>query len=234
MPLPNVVLRMAIAGFALSALFFHRDFAAHTLVHFTGSIKDTVVEGQWHIVVLNIVLFCSFLIPLSFRRKADWKEYGIVMAFFVSLFVEMYGIPATILFTSRYLMPSPSVELEAAVTFRFLGVGFFLTVPMVYGIVLMAVGTLLVIVGWVTLYRNVRKGHRRLVTTGIYSVSRNPQYLGFIMVITGWLVGWPTVITVIFSIILIFAYYRLCRTEEREISGLRGSSRYRDTVPLLV
>jgi protein-S-isoprenylcysteine O-methyltransferase Ste14 len=231
-PVRNVVLRMALAAFLLSILFFYQDLFDHTRAHFTGSIKDTMVTGQWHIVVLNIVLFCSFLIPLSFRRKANWKEYGIVVAFFVSLFVEMYGIPATVMFTSKYLLPSPTVELDAALTFKLFGIEFFVTMPMFYGLLLMVLGTVFVIIGWYTLYKAVKKDE--LVTSGIYSISRNPQYLGFILVIAGWLIGWPTVITVIFSTVLIILYIRLCYVEEGEISDLAGFKEYRKKVPLMI
>jgi len=231
-PVRNVVLRMALATFLLSILFFYQDLIDHTRAHFTGSIRDTMVTGQWHIVILNIVLFCSFLIPLSFRRKANWKEYGIVVAFFVSLFVEMYGIPATVLFMSRRLMPSSTVELDAAFTFKLFGVGFFVTVPMFYGFLLMVLGTIFVMIGWYTLYKSVKKNE--LVTTGIYSISRNPQYLGFILVIAGWLIGWPTVITVIFSTVLMILYLRLCKVEEGEISHMPGYEEYRLNVPLIM
>ena len=103
---------------------------------------------------------------------------------------------------------------------------------MVYGTILMILGTLLVIAGWLTLYRNIKKD--KLVTTGIYSISRNPQYLGFLFLIIGWLIGWPTVLTVIFAPILVLVYLRLCKTEEKEVASLPGYKKYHRRVPLIV
>jgi protein-S-isoprenylcysteine O-methyltransferase Ste14 len=228
----NTILRFGLLFFGISALFFIHDFYTHTYVHFTGSISNVLITGQWHVVILNSLLFISFLVPLSFRRKIDWKEYGLVIAFFVSLFVEMYGLPLTILFVAGALQPASSVELNPVFVLDFLGVEFHFTVPMIYGTVLMILGMAVILTGWHTLYKNVKK--EKLVTRGIYSVSRNPQYLGFIMVIIGWIIGWPTVITVIFSFVLIALYVRLCYREQDEISHYKGFKKYRKKVPLIV
>jgi len=228
----NLVLRAALLCFAFSPLLFYKDFYEHIRSHFTGSIIDTVAKGQWQLVVLNIVLFVSFLIPLSFRRKVDWKEYGLVVAFFVSLFVEMYGIPLSIMFASGALQPQHVEHLHYILIVPFLGVNLAFTIPMVYGTILMILGTILVVAGWVTLYRSIRTD--KLVTTGIYSISRNPQYFGFMLLIVGWLVGWPTVLTVIFAPILIFVYLRLCKTEEKEVASLPGFKKYQRRVPLII
>ena len=231
-PRLNLVLRAALLCFALSPLLFYQDFYAHISAHFTGSISNVVARDQWQLVAVNIALFVSFLIPLSFRRKVDWKEYGLVVAFFVSLFVEMYGIPLSIMLASGAFSSQPVSHLHYILVVPFLGVNLAFTIPMVYGTVLMIIGTLLVIAGWVTLYRSIKKN--KLVTTGIYSVSRNPQYLGFILLIIGWLVGWPTLLTVIFAPILIYVYLRLCKTEEKEIVDLPGFKKYQKKVPLIL
>jgi len=228
----NWAVRGALMALALSTFVFYKDFAEHFYAHFTGSLLGIVIKGQWQVVVLNIALFVSFLIPLSFRRKVNWKEYGLVVAFFVSLFVEMYGIPLTIALSSNLIGAPPTEHLRYVLIMPLLGVTLAFTVPMMYGTILILAGTALIMVGWVTLYRGMRTN--KLVTTGIYSVSRNPQYVGFILVIIGWLVGWPTLLTVIFTPILIFVYVRLCKVEEKEILGHPGYKRYRKRVPLLV
>jgi len=231
-PWTTLIVRASLLAFALSMLLFYRDFGEHFYAHFTGSLIGIVVMGQWQVVVVNIAFFISFLVPLSFRRKANWKEYGLVTAFFVSLFVEMYGIPLTIMLASRAIGPKQIEGLHYVLVVPFLGVDLAFTIPMVYGTILMCLGMALIIIGWVTLYKNIKKA--KLVTTGIYSFSRNPQYLGFMMVIVGWLIGWPTLLMVIFAPILLYFYYRLCRTEEKEVSGLPGYKRYKKEVSLLV
>jgi protein-S-isoprenylcysteine O-methyltransferase Ste14 len=158
-------------------------------------------------------------------------EKGLVGAFFISLFVEMYGIPLTILFASKHFFTATNLPKDI-VEFDFLGVGFSMDVSMAYGAVLMVIGAFLVILGWITLYRNIKKG---FVTTGIYSFSRHPQYLGFILVNIGWIFGWPTIITLVFAPILIYKYISVCKKEELEVS--KEFPRYKDykkTVPFFI
>ncbi|MBN1538672.1 MAG: hypothetical protein JW939_00885 [Candidatus Thermoplasmatota archaeon] len=208
------------------------EFASHIKAHFTGSIEDAMITGQWHIVIINIVLFTSFLIPLTFRKKVSWMEFGLVTAFFVSLFVEMYGVPLTIMFASRIFHASPETVVDTVLSVELLGVAFSFTVPMIYGSVLMAGGTMIVVAGWVTLYRRIEE--EGLVTTGIYSISRHPQYLGFILVIFGWMIGWTTPLTVVFGSILIIVYIRTCLKEEREMGKNNDHGSYRMRTPFLI
>ena len=214
-PLFRWSLRAAAAVILLLPFLMMPFFWDHFKAHFTGGIEGSMVTGQWHIVLINIVLFTSFLIPLTFRKKVSWKEFGLVTAFFVSLFVEMYGIPLTVMFASRAFHASPDTPVNALFSVKLLGIGFSITAPMAYGAFLMLLGTVIVIAGWVTLYKRVDQ--EGLVTTGIYSISRHPQYLGFMLVIYGWMVGWTTLLTVIFGSILLAVYIRVCIKEEKEM-----------------
>ena len=55
-----------------------------------------------------------------------------------------------------------------------------------------------------------------LATTGIYSYVRHPQYIGFISVMFGFLLQWPTLLTLAMFPVLVFMYVKLARAEERE------------------
>jgi methanethiol S-methyltransferase len=222
---------LAILIFLVPLLFFN-DFYTHIYAHFMGNIKSVMVLKQWQLVLLNIIAFSAFLIPLSFRRTINWKEYGLVTAFFISLFVEMYGIPLTIYFSSKYFSPSLDIMPTAAYSINFFGTDIAMTKAMIYGIFLMLIGTSMILIGWITLYRNI--GEKKIVTNGIYSYSRHPQYVGFILIIFGWLVGWPTLITTIFAPLLIVMYIRLCFTEEKELSTLGTYRKYKLRVPFLI
>jgi len=94
-------------------------------------------------------------------------------------------------------------------------------------------GMTLIILGWVTLYRNTKK--EGLVTSGIYNYSRHPQYLGFILIILGWFFGWPTPLTLIFAPILIYKYVTVCRKEEIEVKKEHPEyDNYRSKVPFMI
>ncbi len=216
----------------LIPLIFIKEFYLHTYYHFSGTLLIDTINQQWHIVILNIMVFLSFLIPLSFRRKINWKEYGLVMAFFVSLFVEMYGLPLTVFFASKYFSGSGVEIPNSIVVFEFLGVNIGMTLAMVYGTVLMIIGMFLIIIGWITLYKNIEKD--TIVTKGIYSYSRHPQYFGFILIVIGWLIGWPTILTVIFAPILVYMYVRVSKIEEKELSNIEEYEAYKEKVPFFV
>ncbi len=226
----NLIFRIFFIILLLFPLVYLQDFAYHFYVYLTSTIITGVIMGQWHIVLICIILSIAFLIPLSFRRKANWLEYGIVTAFFISLFVEMYGIPLTILLTSNYFFLPGTILPPNIFEFNFLGVGFGMDISMTYGAVLIVLGMFLIILGWLTLYMNMRKVS--MVTTGIYAYSRHPQYLGFILIILGWLYGWPTIITLIFVPILLYQYMKVCRIEENEIlENMPEYEKYKENTP---
>ena len=211
---------------------FHRVFYEHFYAYLTGNVLNDILKRQWHIVVISILLFLAFLIPLSFRRKVKWTEYGLVTAFFVSLFVEMYGIPFTILFAQKWFYKPGTIYPATVIDYHLLGVNITMDLPMVYAAALMIIGGSLVIAGWVTLYFGVKK--KSLVTNGIYAFSRHPQYLGFIIIIFGWFIGWPTILTVVLSPILIFKYFQVARNEEKEVSDLVEYRSYKERVPFFI
>ena len=59
--------------------------------------------------------------------------------------------------------------------------------------VLIGGGVLVVMSAWRVLYQAQRDG--RLATTGLYARVRHPQYVGFVAVLFGFLVQWPTLLT---------------------------------------
>ena len=61
---------------------------------------------------------------------------------------------------------------------------------------------------------------------------RHPQYVGFILVMFGFLLQWPTLLTLTMFPVLVFMYVRLARVEERDAAAEFGSlyERYRHDV----
>ena len=226
------IFRLLACIFFVIPFVFFDSFYHHFTFHLSGNLLHSVIQNEWPMVIINIVLFCSFLIPLFFRRKINWTEFSLVGAFFISLFIEMYGIPLTVYFAGRFIRTENIASPSTPIVFNFLGVPIGMTIPMIYGSILMIIGTACVIVGWITLYKNLKK--ETLVTNGIYAYSRHPQYIGFILVIIGWLFGWPTLITLIFAPILIVIYIRVCIIEERELSKNPAYEDYRKLVPFLL
>jgi protein-S-isoprenylcysteine O-methyltransferase Ste14 len=186
------------------------------------------------LVVISIVVFGLFLIPLTYRKRARWVDYGLVGAFFVSLFIEMFGIPLTVLFASKFLFVPGTEMPEHVVVFTFMGVNLGMDHAMTYGLVVMLVGMALIIAGWISLYTQMRQPG--FACKGIYQYSRHPQYLGFVLLVLGWFFGWPTILTVIFSPILVVKYIKAARMEEADMLRLNGDAyaAYMKATPFLV
>jgi methanethiol S-methyltransferase len=186
--------------------------------------------GLWSLVVVNSLVFIVF--AFSFARPQsprDWRSFGAFSAFVVALFTEMYGYPLTIYLLSGWLTSRwPGVDWFAhdsghllemlfgwrghphfgpfhILSFAFIGLGFWLLAA-----------------AWPVLYQAQRA--QVLATTGPYRYLRHPQYVGFVLVMFGFLVQWPTLVTVVLFPVLVTMYVRLARREEQRAESEFGDA----------
>ena len=75
-------------------------------------------------------------------------------------------------------------------------------------------GFMLLGAAWPHLLAAQKQG--RLATLGPYSRIRHPQYAGFISILFGFLLQWPTILTLVMFPFLVFMYVHLAHTEEAE------------------
>ena len=61
----------------------------------------------------------------------------------------------------------------------------------------------------------VHKGKELVATEGPYKYMRHPQYIGFVAIIIGFLIQWPTLITIVMAPVLIVRYILLAKKEEK-------------------
>jgi protein-S-isoprenylcysteine O-methyltransferase Ste14 len=100
--------------------------------------------------------------------------------------------------------------------------------------VLIAGGFILLAAAWRVLYAAQQR--HQLATTGAYAYLRHPQYAGFILIMLGFLLQWPTVLTLAMFPILVGMYVRLARREECDAPAEFGEAyaRYAATTPAFV
>ena len=187
--------------------------------------------GLWPLVVINslllIVFAGSFFHP---RSRRDWRAMGAYSAFIVALFTEMYGVPLTVYLLSGWLgsrFPALRATHSGGHLWNDLigwqGDPHASPFHLASYVVLMA-GFLLIATAWSQLLRSARAG--RLATMGPYAWVRHPQYLGFLAIMVGFLLQWPTIPTLIMFPVLVYVYWRLARAEEHEVA-----TRYPDEWP---
>ena len=87
--------------------------------------------------------------------------------------------------------------------------------------------------GWVLIH--AAKG-KQLVTGGVYAHVRHPQYSGLFLITLGFLIQWPSILTLIMWPILMWTYYRLAMKEERDIEKQFGQAYcdYKKKVPAFI
>lgn len=186
--------------------------------------------GLWGLVVLNSAIFIFF--AFSFfkpQTKRDWRSFGAFSAFLVALFTEMYGFPLTIYFLSGWLQSQyPDVNWLAHDSGHLLEMLFGWQGSPHFGpfhllsTVFIGGGFYLIAAGWRTLYAAQKAGN--LATTGLYAYIRHPQYVGFVLIMSGFLLQWPTLLTLAMFPVLLWMYSRLSISEERETEKMFGDA----------
>ena len=195
--------------------------------------------GHWLLVIINSAVFIIFAFSFTKpKTPRDWRSFGGFSAFIVALFAEMYGFPLTIYLLSGWLQSRyPNVNwfshdaghlLEELLGWRVnphFGPFHLASFALISG------GFILLSSAWRVLYAAQRK--HCLATTGVYARIRHPQYDAFILIMFGFLLQWPTILTLLMFPVLVWMYVRLARSEERDALAEFGDeySRYAQQTP---
>jgi len=179
--------------------------------------------GLWPLVIINSAIFIIFAFSFTKPKTTrDWRSFGAFAAFIVALFTEMYGFPLTIYLLSGWLSSMfPSLNLYSHDAGHLLetllglkGDPHFSPLH-ILSYIFIGGGFIMLSSAWEKLYKAQRK--HTLATTGLYARIRHPQYVGFIAIMFGFLLQWPTLVTLGMFPILLVMYARLAVSEEKDM-----------------
>jgi len=184
--------------------------------------QEIPAYGLWPLVIINSAVFIIFAFSFTKpKTKRDWRSFGGFAAFIVALFAEMYGIPLTIYLLSGWLASrfpgiDPLSHDAGHLWYTVLGLKGNPHLNPIHLISngLVFAGFFLLAAAWKVLYQAQQE--HRLATTGPYARIRHPQYVAFILIMFGFLLMWPTLVTMAMFPVLVWMYVRLAGSEEAE------------------
>jgi protein-S-isoprenylcysteine O-methyltransferase Ste14 len=186
-------------------------------------MKDIPAYGLWSLVIINSLIFIIFAFSFTKPNNSrDWRSFGAFSAFIVALFTEMYGFPLTLYLLSGWLQTRfPKLDIFA----HDAGHLWWTSNLFIFG------GLIYLASAWEVLYKAQRS--HTLATAGAYATIRHPQYVAFILIMFGFLVQWPTILTLLMFPILVAMYIQLARQEERDALAEFGEeyARYTAVTP---
>lgn len=191
--------------------------------------------GHWGLVIILIVVVSWILYRFAApKRWREWAGAGLVQAFIIALYAEMYGFPLTIYLLTGFLgIDLPLNAMPGHLWATLLGYGMIGgMIEMLLGGVFIVTGLLLLIGGWREVFR--ARGEGRMAGGGLYTLVRHPQYAGIMLAVFGQIVHWPTILTVALFPVIVLVYIRLARKEEGEMLERFGAAYqdYREQVPM--
>jgi protein-S-isoprenylcysteine O-methyltransferase Ste14 len=182
--------------------------------------------GLWSLVIINSLVFIIFAFSFAGPKSGrDWRSFGAFSAFLIALFTEMYGFPLTIYLLSGWLGSRyPGIDFLSHDAGHLLEVllgelfGWEVDPHLgpfhIASYVLIFAGFVLLARSWGILHEAQRR--HEIARSGPYRYIRHPQYLGFVSIMFGFLLQWPTLVTLVMFPILVYMYVRLARREERD------------------
>lgn len=195
--------------------------------------------GLWTLVIINSLVFIIFAFSFTKPKSPrDWRSFSAFSAFIVALFTEMYGFPLTIFLLSGWLQGRyPQLDLlshdAGHLWWTLLGmkgdphfnVLHILSNLLIFG------GFIYLASAWEALYKAQRS--HTLAKSGSYATIRHPQYVAFIIIMLGFLLQWPTILTLLMFPVLVWMYVRLARQEEQDALAEFGEeyARYATETP---
>jgi protein-S-isoprenylcysteine O-methyltransferase Ste14 len=206
-------------------------------IYATSTIDASLTNpAAWGLALIVIVVvswfFYRYFAPDSWR---EWVGAGVVQAFIIALYAEMYGFPLTIYLLVRFFgLDREYVSTNLWSTLVGFGeTGMFVSMLLGYAVAFVGIG--LFAQGWRQVYR--ARQDDQLVTDGLYRYVRHPQYTGLFIALFGeGIIHWPTIFSVGLFPLVVVVFTWLARREERDMIDQFGEGyrTYQRRVPMFI
>jgi protein-S-isoprenylcysteine O-methyltransferase Ste14 len=197
--------------------------------------------GLWTLFLIASAMLVAIVLALTRPAgERDWKGVSAFLAFIAALCAEIALVPLLVYLAWRWLF-------QRVAGIHAFGDGLDL-LQLVFGwemhrhsVWLDRLGDL-VIVGGVVVLAAAWKGlldarrARTFASTGVYAHVQHPLYLGFVLIMFGFLLQWPALLTGLAFGAALLAYRRLAGDEEQAMAARYGAEwvRYRQRTPRFV
>lgn len=192
--------------------------------------------GMWGLAtIVAVVVSWSMYRYLAPDNWREWTRAGVIQAFIIAFYAEMYGFPLTIYFLARAFGLDLAWTKGGNLWAQLFGTPLAHVVAMLIGYAIVFSGASLVADGWKRVHQARREG--RLVTASVYARVRHPQYTGLFLIVFGeGIVHWPTIVSVAAFPVIVIAYTLLARKEERQMVNKFGQEYldYQRRVPMFI
>lgn len=186
--------------------------------------------GHWGLVIFNALLWIGVTLVLIRPRALREKyAFSLLALFLADEYIELMGFPFTISLLSDKFMSYPTAEFlsrRAGDLWRILlhqeDTGEGLDLYHLVGGVFIFGGLVLLFFASRVLQHTQASGLP--ATMGPYAWVRHPQYLALILMMLGFVIQGPTLLTLLLFPVLGYLYVRLARSEERELLAKYGQA----------
>lgn len=184
--------------------------------------QDVPAYGLWPLVLINTAVFLVFAFSFAHPKSSrDWRSFGAFSGFIVAMFAEMYGYPLTIYLLSGWPQRAyPGLDPLSHdaghlwwTLFGMTGNPHWNALHLLSNVFIIA-GFILLAAAWRPLHAAQQR--HELAKAGVYAHMRHPQYVAFVLVMFGFLLQWPTLLTLLMFPVLVTMYVRLAHREERD------------------
>jgi len=226
--------KIFLLALGITALLLGPIYLDNLTWFFSTASQGNIIQGQWLVAVAYMVVFVSIAYFLRTKedKKDAWKKRaGVYSAFVIALFTEMFGFPLTLYLLSIFTGEQSAVApAQVAITFNLFGYDYLLMWTTILAMLFSFFCAIVVLCAWNKVFKS-----KKLVTDGIYSVVRHPQYSAVIALTIVWAISWPTITTLLLAPAVTWLYYTLALDEEkRMIKEFPEYESYCKKIPMLI